>query len=104
MSEPEDLGALSADQFSPHVGSIFRLPVDDGEDLDLELVDVAARPGDTVEGAQRQPFSILFRGPADRVFEQQTCSMVHPVLGELSLFLVPLEPDKEGACYEAVFS
>jgi hypothetical protein len=104
MSEPEDLRVLSVDQFSPHIGSTFRLPVDDQTDLELELVEVVGRKGDTVEGAQRQPFSILFRGPTDRVFEQQTCSMVHSVLGELSLFLVPLEPDKEGARYEAVFS
>lgn len=98
------LRTFSAEFFAPHVDTSFRLPVNDEDDLVLTLAEVVGRTGDTVEDAERKPFSMLFRGPVERVFEQQIVTLVHDDLGTLQMFLVPLEPDKEGARYEAVFS
>lgn len=103
-SDLDVLRSFSADLFSPHVGTTFRLPVEGDADLELALAEVVGRQGDTVEGSERQPFSMLFRGPTDRMFEQQIVTMVHEELGTVQMFLVPLEPDKESARYEAVFS
>lgn len=104
MSEMASLGALSAGDFEPHKGMRFRVPVEGGEDLELELLEVVGRQGDTVEGAERQPFSVLFRGPAERAFEQRICRLEHDAMGALDLFLVPVGTDSHGMRYEAIFS
>ena len=104
MSDTPDLHVLAAQDFSAHLDSVFRLPVAGQEDLELTLIEVADSRGESVADARREPFSAVFRGPKDRVFDQQTCRMEHPDLGTLVLFLVPLEPDEAGPRYEAVFS
>lgn len=104
MSQTRELNTLSAADFAPHVDSAFRLAVDGGDDLVLVLTEVTGKRGDTTPDATRQPFSALFRGPQERVFEQQVCLLEHPDLGILHLFLVPIGPDEKGMRYEAIFS
>lgn len=103
-TQSRDLASLCAADFEPHVRTAFHAPVDGDEGIDLELIEVSGLTGDTPEDSQRQPFSITLRGPKDRVFEQQMCTLEHPGLGNLQLFLVPLGPDDDGMRYEAVFS
>lgn len=98
-----DLRALKRDDFAPHVGTTFRIRMGD-EVVDAELIDVIGRRGDTVEEAQRSPFSVVFRVPTEALIEQQTFRIEHQAMGTLELFLVPVGPDKVGMCYEAVFS
>jgi hypothetical protein len=35
---------------------------------------------------------------------QQIYQVEHPTLGSFELFLVPVGPDEQGMCYEAVFN
>ncbi len=98
-----DLLALSASDFEPHDGTVFRIANGD-EAIEAMLIEVVARKGDTVKDAQRSPFAILFRVINGPEFEQQMVHMEHDVMGSLDLFLVPIGPDEEGMRYEATFS
>ena len=72
------------------------------ETIRFELIEVdglGEKPG-----AQREPYSLVFRGPATPVLEQGIVPLIHPKLGEIDLFLVPIGPDAQGMCYEAVFT
>ena len=98
MSEPYELATFSA-----CVGEGFQLELEDGESLDLELVEATALPAH--QGAPRsEPFSLVFRGPPGRVLPQSVYPMRHPRLGALSLFLVPIGGNEQGVSYEAVFN
>jgi len=100
----KDLAELSAEDFKPFLEESFRLPIDEGQSLELRLIEVVGRRGDTVDGARRSPFSIVFRGPHEPALAQQICRLEHPRMGRLALFLVPVGPDEDGMRYEAVFS
>ena len=71
-----------------------------GLGLELELIEVMGLGEQP--GAQREPYSLVFRGPAQPAFEQQIVVLNHPQLGRLDLFLVPIGPDRHGMRYEAV--
>lgn len=103
MSATRDLGVLVAADFEPHVGTAFRLEVDEGTLLELDLIEVTGGAGDEDRDAHRLPFSLIFRGPKGTVCEQQICPLEHSEMGAIDLFLVPIGPDDEGMRYEAVF-
>lgn len=86
-----------------HEHSFQYQPADtDNDALTFVLVEVSGLG--TKPGAEREPYSLIFRGPADPVLEQGIVPMQHPDLGEVSIFLVPIGPDSTGMCYEAVFT
>jgi len=97
-----DLANLTADDFAPHSGSRYLLRfADAAEPIALELVEVNAaargpRPG--------RPFSLVFRGPRNALLPQSIYRLEHDAMGALDLFLVPVGPDPQGMCYEAVFN
>jgi hypothetical protein len=84
---------FTAETFSPHVHSKFRIA--DGPEVELDEV----RALGTTSDDRRAPFSIVFTGPQDQTLAQQTYSVEHDELGGFDLFLVPLAPGR----YEAVF-
>lgn len=110
MSEHPEAGApmlerLSANDFAGREGEIFTITLTSGESLELELSEVRGLTGDTPEGSQRSPFSLLLLGPGDGYLPQRIYELEHPQMGKLTLFLVPLGPDREGKMrYEVVFS
>lgn len=97
------LETLTDASFSPHVGTTCRLHAAPGApSVDLVIAEVQVykwgAPG------HRAPFSVFFRGPADRPLQQKIYRLEHDQLGTLDLFLVPLGPDAGGQRYEAVFT
>lgn len=94
---------LRRESFDPFLDQVFEIDFGDGP-VPSTLVNIRSLtpPAENYEG--RQPWSLLFRTPADMLFEQATYRVRHPDLGELHLFLVPIGPDKEGMRYEAVFA
>ncbi len=54
--------------------------------------------------ANREQFSLHFRGPATPVLPQRIYRLDHPELGALEIFLVPIRRDAAGITYEAVFT
>jgi hypothetical protein len=66
--------AFTAQTFRPHIGEQFRVTLESGQELDLELVEVTAV---SAGGAGlRPPFSILFAG--QRPPEPGRCHSFHP--------------------------
>ena len=89
------------DDFEPYVGDVFVADFGDDGTLDLELIEAVHRPtGNELDTS----FSLVFRGPLDRVFEQTTVPVRHTSVGELAIFLVPIAEDTDGRRYEAVFT
>ncbi len=98
-----DLSNLTQEQFESHLTQPFQVKSFDSP-LTLVLVEVTKR-GSFDPGIQkRHPFSLIFRGPMEPALPQMTYPLTHEVLGDLALFLVPVGPDNEGMCYEAVFT
>ncbi len=100
------LDKLTHDVFSEHVGSSFRVSLEDGGSVNLDLVE-ATRLGsqsDSGATAERDPFSIVFRAPADAVLPQQIYEFDHGSIGSFAIFLVPIGADETGTLFEAVFN
>jgi len=91
---------LTAATFEPHVGDTFTIDAEP-EAIALALAQVTTL-GDRPGG--RDPFSLLFRGPAEPLLPQAIYRLEHAGLGALEIFVVPLAPDDAGARYEAIFS
>ena len=100
------LDMVTRDDFARCLGSRFRLHVDSGKPVEVELIAataLASRP--PIEGlAKRGPFSIVFRAPRDFLVPQKIYQLQHDKLGTLDIFLVPIGPDAHGMRYEAVFN
>ena len=100
------LDKLTHDVFSEHVGSTFRISLEDGGSVDMDLTE-ATRLGsqsDSGATAERDPFSLVFRAPKDAVLPQKIYDVDHGSIGAFALFLVPIGKDESGTFYEAVFN
>ena len=103
------LDQLTVSSFIGHVNAKFRTHLDSAGAVDLELIE-ARTIGETRRpespGIRSQAFSLIFRGPRDRLLPQQIYPIEHPTRGTLGIFLVPLGPegDSEGLHYQAVFN
>ena len=95
------LEKLTRASFEPHLNTTFRVVHDGSETFDLALIEVADK---TPAGFPGEQFSLLFKGPPDLMLLQQTCTLEHPEMGQLSLFLVPVDQKKDGYRYEAFFN
>jgi hypothetical protein len=101
-----DLASLTAASFENVEGQHFEAQRMDGaegtETISLSL-DRVTRFGEPNSG-ERQPFSLIFRGPASPALPQGIHHLTHPDLGALEIFLVPIDPGGQGSVYEAVFN
>ena len=83
-----DLAALTVGDFTPG----DRFTAADGSVF--ELAEANALPQSP--GAPREPFSLIFTGPA---VAQGVYALEHPELGTLELFLVPVGPGRLEAAF-----
>jgi hypothetical protein len=98
-----NLATVAVDAFVPLVGERFTLDAGEAGSLELELAE--ANPG--LPGGPNQardPFTLLFRGPAEPVLPQRIYRFEHSETGALEIFIVPVARDDSGTSYEAVFS
>jgi hypothetical protein len=96
-----DLASLTPADFQPAVGTVFEVHYGGAAPLPIRLTEVVAfgeRPG------HRQPFALRFEGPDSPVLAQVTHRLAHPELGELELFLGPVQSGSDAITYEAVFN
>ncbi len=91
---------LTPESYEPHVNEAFVLPLEDGTSLEFILTQVKRHRDNDVQ----RTFSLLFLGKFAGVLPQQICRLSHPRLGELDLFLVPLQQNRDGVLYESVFN
>jgi len=97
------LEKLTITDFTPHLNQHFSIHFTPEVTLSAELID--ARAWGEVPENQRQPFNLIFRiAQKNGYYPQAIYSLIHPALGELAIFFVPLGPDAEGMRYEAVFN
>jgi hypothetical protein len=96
-----DLSTLTADQFEAHRGTAFSVEAQGGE-MVLQLEGVERRAG---APQARAAFSVFWLGPAGSPFLAQGIrTLRHRELGEMELFLVPVEEVEGGVRYQAVFA
>ena len=95
-----ELDKATMSTFEPHVGSAFTIRAGEST-LDLVLDRIA----EWGSSPQRPcAFSLYFRTDSEGVLPQRTYDLTHPELGELSIFLVPVNEPGKGVLYEAVFN
>lgn len=101
------LDKLTSSDFAPYLTQTFHIHLDREQRLEVELVNVTeygAAAQTNKQNGKRRPFSVIFRGPHNVYLPQQIYTIEHEQLGPLSLFLVPIGPDVQGMCFEAIFS
>ena len=91
---------LERTAFLENLGSTFRLGIEGGDQFELELLEVS----DLQTTRRQEIFSVVFRCAAPQVLPQRIYGLGHDKMGEFDLFLVPIGPDGQGMCYEAVFN
>lgn len=94
-----DLSEVTHETFQPLINTVFTATTDgvDGEGT-FRLVEVEL---DVVRGGPRaQPFRLVFDGPTDALWPQQIYRLEHGDLGQLDVFMGPVE----SGTYEAVFN
>lgn len=91
---------LKKASFDPHLNEKFEIHTESVGKVEVELVEIAEKEYENME-----TFSVMFKGPKDKPFEQDVHGIKHPKMGEFGLFLVPVISEKEdGAYYQAVFN
>lgn len=102
-----ELQWLTHSQFVDRVSETFEVSGASVSAVTLVLAEtsVSVEAGGTgPDGADRQQFSLVFRGPLDPFLPQGIYRLEHSELAAMDLFLVPIGPDSEGMRYEAAFA
>jgi hypothetical protein len=109
---------LTRSKFTPHLSESF-LVRQNGEEIYLQLIEIAdlkhasintsalSRKEDASFKAKlgEESFTLLFRSMSEMLLPQNTRKLEHNTLGQIELFLVPLNrPDGPWHFYEAVFN
>ncbi len=98
-----DVITISFEDFEPYLHQIFKVRFNPEVVLDAELVDLVRL--DKYDELPRQPFSFIIRtNQKNEYFPQATFIILHPVKGEIPVFLVPLGSDNIGMKYQAIFN
>lgn len=89
---------LEKETFTPFLNDKFEVYPVGMDKVEIELVNVTGKSTEFSEG-----FSLLFRGPQDRVFPHDTQRLKHPEIGEFELFIGPIMyPKTDGVYYEVI--
>lgn len=94
------LEKLTLSDFAENLNSKFTLYLGDENTVEIELVEAIKRNGNP----RQDVFSILFLGPGEKPFEQNSYPVEHERLGKFELFIVPIEQTARGFFYEAIFN
>ena len=94
---------LTEAEFSRHLTTHFDLWLGD-EQLQLRLVAVKLYLPQATEQSGMERFSLFFDGAVDRHLPQRMYHLTHEAMGEMDIFLVPIEKKENAFRYEAVFN
>ena len=95
---------LTVDMFGDKVGQTFALDGSQPLPIELTLTEAKALPKYNLPGGLREPFSLLFTTTGSFIMPQQIYILRHPVLGSVSIFLVPIGKDGDTVTYQAIFN
>ncbi len=91
---------LTGTDFEPHIGADFDV-AETSVPLALNLLEVRKLGTALRDGGA---FALTFRGPLASPLPQAIYPLVHPGLGRLDIFIVPIARQDDGMRYEAVFT
>ena len=97
-----DLKACTLEDFSSHVGSQFTCNEMDA--CQFELTEASEFKTEQVCEGGRKPFSLVFKTANTIEPQQGIHQLSHDTLGDISLFLVPVEESEGHYHYEATFN
>jgi hypothetical protein len=97
MSTP--LKQLNAQSFREQLHTKFKVNIQGGEPLILELTEVEERN----DSPRIEFFSLHFVGPFTPRLFQQIHRLEHEKLGEVEIFLTAIDADQQGTVYESIF-
>jgi hypothetical protein len=91
---------LKKTDFDPHLNSKFEVYTEYEGLVAAELVEVSEHNQENLEC-----FSLLFKVPKEKFFDQKTYKVNHAKMGEIKLFLTAVvHRDQEALYYESVFN
>jgi hypothetical protein len=96
--------AFTIERFLPHVGEVFHVVLDDGQELPVLLSEITRLASDGDRRRMRQPFSLVFHAPRGTRLEQQVYQLSNPGMEPFECFLVPITPDENGMRFEAIYT
>ena len=91
---------LPKESFTDNLNTQFRIFFEPDISVNLELVNIS----EGVSTPEQEQFSLFFRGPLETPFQQGIHRLEHERMGELQLFLVPVDRKPDGMVYEAAFN
>lgn len=94
---------LSRQRFADYLGTEFTVVVGGNQRVSLTLVEVKPLGTRETGALSIESYSLLFEGPTAPMLPQSSFQFVHPYLGELVIFIIPLGPRSGIMRYEAVF-
>jgi hypothetical protein len=98
------LETLTIETFQPLVGQPFAVVVDEERFMPAHLVAVQPLAEEGDSRRKRNPFTLVFRGPAGGHLPQATYDIRSRDVELPGVFLVPIGADEHGMLYEAVFT
>ncbi len=86
--------------FDPYVNQIFQVQPESADPVEMELIELTEK-----EYPGQESFSLIFRGPLEPVLPQRTYKLVHTEMGEIQLFMVPINYHRQDAIfYQSIFN
>ncbi len=101
------LATIALADFADRLGEKFQLQAGPGAAVEVTLASASSLGFNPRAGgakADRESFSVMLHAPKTWKLPQGTYRLVHPDLGALDLFLVPLGPDEQAMRLEAIFN
>jgi len=94
------LERVSKQQFEEQVDTIFTAVWDTADPMELRLVTVRG----IFSSPRNEQFAVEFLGELERFLGQGVQRLRHSTLGEMEIFITPINRDYKGFFYEAVFN
>lgn len=99
--ECEPLDMLTLQDFQSHLDAPFA-STDEALQTSPFFLTEARGLGQAATPEAQTPFSLLFRNAAS--VPQGIHALIHPLLGQVDIFLVPVARDGDATLYQAVFN
>jgi len=94
---------LKIENFKSHLNSKFTIPFDDGNNIDLELIDLIE--GTPIPDLNLKPFTLEFKAnPESPLLQQETYKILDQSNNEYILLLIPRKSNSEGHFYDSIIS
>lgn len=93
-------GSSMHEVFTRQLNSKFEVQLDENRSVKLDLIEIS----DLKLSPNQEEFAIVFRGPLDEFLDQGTRSFRHEQMGQVDIFIVPIQQDENGFYYEAIFN